>query len=73
MTLTWLSVAAFARLRRVTRRWAREVLAGWETTPGAPRVERMRGRRGPLALHVCAEDVATLYAVDLSDVRQLAA
>lgn len=73
MTHTWLTVAAFARLRCLQVRRARMVLAAWETAPFAPRVRRVSIGRGPASLQVLAEDVATLYALAVDDVHQLAA
>lgn len=73
MTALWLSVAAFARLRCLRVRRARMVLATWERAPGSPRVRRVSVGRGPASLQVLAEDVAALYALDVSDVHQLAA
>lgn len=71
---TWLTVAAFARLRRYTKRRARQQLVAWERKGGtSPRVQRVAKGRGPRSLCVCAEDVAALYAVDVADVHQLAA
>jgi hypothetical protein len=49
------------------------VLAAWETAPFAPRVRRVSIGRGPASLQVLAADVATLYALDVADVHQLAA
>lgn len=73
MTTPWLSTAAFRRLRCVTLRRAQQVLAEWEATPGSPRVRRVSVGRGRPSLQVLAEDVAALYALDVSDVHQLAA
>jgi len=86
MTPLWLSVAAFARLRCLRVRRARMILAGWEVAwraydaapaehlvPDAPRARRVSVGRGPASLQVLAEDVAALYALDVSDVHQLAA
>lgn len=73
MTALWLSTAAFARLRAITRRRAQQVLAGWLRAPLSPRVRVVAGGRGRPALQVLAEDVAALYALDVGDVHQLAA
>lgn len=73
MTTLWLSTAAFARLRCITRRRAQQVLAGWRSAPIAPRVRVVAGGRGRPALQVLAADVAALYALDVADVHQLAA
>lgn len=71
----WLSTRAFARLRVLQPRRARQILATWHATPGpcVPRVERVPSRRGLPALRVLAADVAALYALDVADVQQLAA
>jgi len=74
VTTLWLSTAAFRRLRCFTSlRRAQQVLAEWEATPGSPRVRRVSVGRGRPSLQVLAEDVAALYALDVSDVHQLAA
>ncbi len=86
MPSTWLTTAAFKRLRRVTLRRAQQQLAKWERkwaeydaaptehlVPAVPRVRRVFGRRGRPALEVLADDVAVLYAVALEDVHDLAA
>ena len=73
---TWLSAAAFARLRAIRPRRARAVLAGWEAQRGkasVPTVRRVQSRRGRPALEVLAADVAALYAVDIDDLALLAA
>ena len=69
----WLTTAAFARLRCVTRRRAQQVLNGWRTSDTGPRVRVVTGGRGRPSLQVLAEDVAALYALDVADVHQLAA
>ena len=76
MTTTWLTTLAFRRLRAITPRRAQQVLAGWEARQGAdgvPAVRRVQGRRGRPALQVLAADVAALYALDVEDVRLMAA
>lgn len=75
VTLVWLSTRGFARLRALQPRRARMILAGWFAAPGegVPRVQRVPSRRGKPSLCVLAEDVAALYALDVSDVHQLAA
>lgn len=69
----WLTTAAFARLRCLTRRRAQQVLSAWHASNTGPRVRIVAGGRGRPALHVLAADVAQLYALSDDDVHQLAA
>jgi len=69
----WLTTAAFARLRCVTRRRAQQVLSAWHASNTGPRVRVVAGGRGRPALHVLAADVAQLYALDPADLPRLAA